>query len=68
MSNIIKQNSKEHQEILVEIEKINERLDDRYISRNDFAPVQRIVYGMVGILLTGIMYGLLKLIGTHGVL
>ena len=38
-----------------EIEEINEKLDKKYVTKIEFEPIKRIVYGVVGIILTGVI-------------
>src|SRR4030042_5936172 len=38
-----------------EVEKINKKLDDSYVTEDKFNPVKNIVYGMVGLILVGVL-------------
>lgn len=61
LSNIMNDNSKEHKLIMVKIDEINDSLEKAYVTKSEFTPVQKIVYGIVGIILTGVFGALLKL-------
>lgn len=41
---------------------IKNKLENRYISRDEFAPIKSIVYGLVGLILTGVVGALIALI------
>ena len=48
---------------LVEVQESRHSRDDaRYVSAEAFAPVKAVVFGMVGLLLTGVLLGLLALV------
>lgn len=47
------------------IEKINEKLDDKFVTKEAFAPVQRIVYGAVALILITVLGGILALVIIH---
>jgi len=65
MNNLIKQNSKEHEEILETIKVINEKLDQTFITKEQFDPVKRIVYGLVAIILTTVAGAIINSVLTH---
>jgi hypothetical protein len=44
------------------LSKIEQQLEDDYVSRSEFMPVQRIVYGMVGIILVAVLGALITLV------
>ena len=61
----VEETLREVSERLVRIETSLEQLkkrEDRYVSRLEFEPVKRIVYGMVGLILTSVVGALLGLI------
>lgn len=41
---------------------IEEQVTSRYISKEEFEPIKRIVYGMVGLILVGVVGALLTLV------
>ena len=45
-----------------DLDKIMDKLDKNYVTKAEFAPVQKIVYGMVGILATSVLIALLALV------
>lgn len=47
-----------------DLDAINRKLDNNYVTKSDFAPVKSIVYGMVGLMLTAIVVALLGIIIT----
>ena len=55
MKNLVQENSKEHTEILNEMNGINRKLDEAFVTKHEFAPVKGIVYGMVSIILATII-------------
>lgn len=48
-----------------DIEKINDKLDNTYVTRDEFAPVKNIVYGMVALILTLVLTAVVYLVVTH---
>jgi len=42
------------------LRQLSDRLDQHYVTREEFEPVQRIVYGLVGLVLLTVMGCLLK--------
>ena len=57
--------SKAEVEILVKLARIEERVEiicKNYVSRKEFEPVQRIVYGMVGVILVGVFVAIVALV------
>lgn len=45
-----------------DLELIRKNLDQNYVTRSDFLPVKNIVFGLVAIVLTSVVGGLLALI------
>jgi len=45
-----------------EVTEIKEHLESLYVTKDEFDPVKKVVYGLVGTLLTGIVVALLALI------
>lgn len=41
---------------------INDKLDDKYVTKDEFRPVRNVVYGMVGIILTAVILALVYLV------
>jgi hypothetical protein len=68
MNNLIEQNSKDHKEILSRIDSLVGQLEGNYIPKARFEPIEKIVYGLVGLLLTAFGVAVIKLVSTHGVL
>jgi hypothetical protein len=48
--------------IKISVTKIETLIENKYVPKSDFEPVRNIVYGMVGILLTGIVIAILTLV------
>lgn len=57
---------RDEREMLIRIDERTKGLDARYVKREEFLPVQRIVYGMAGLILVGVLLGLLGLVVLHG--
>ncbi|MFA6006932.1 MAG: hypothetical protein WC764_04395 [Candidatus Paceibacterota bacterium] len=49
-------------DLLVRIDEKLKAVIDNYVTKKEFAPVKIIVYGMVGIILTSVMGGLITLV------
>ena len=45
-----------------DLKEIKTRLEDKYVTAETFEPVKRLVYGLVTLLLTGVVGGLLALV------
>ncbi len=41
------------------LKKMEKKIEDHYVSRKEFVPVKTIVYGMVGLILTGVFTAML---------
>lgn len=44
------------------IDEISERMDKDYVTKNEFNPVRIIVYGLVGLILTAVIIGIVNII------
>lgn len=44
------------------ISDLSAKIDDNYITRQEFEPIRKLVYGLVALILTGVVGGLLTLI------
>jgi hypothetical protein len=44
------------------VENINRKLECQYVQRMEFDPIKRCVYGMVGIMLSALLVGLVSLV------
>ena len=44
------------------IKQIAESIDEKYVSKESFKPVQKVVYGLVGVILTSFMSGIIYFI------
>jgi len=49
------------------VDKIEKRMDDNYVLKSDFNPIQKIVYGMVALILTAVVIALISLVVKNGV-
>ena len=47
-----------------ELKEISEKLDKDYVSRDEFAPIKKIVYGMVGVILLAAVVAMVNLVIT----
>jgi len=47
-----------------ELKEISEKLDKDYVSRDEFAPIKKIVYGMVGVILLAAAVAMVNLVIT----
>ncbi len=45
-----------------DIAEIKEKLDQKYVSKEEFEPIKRIVYGLVGIVLTGVVVSIINVV------
>ncbi len=45
-----------------DVNDIKKTLENGYVTKDEFDPIRRIVYGMVGLILSGVVAGLLTLI------
>jgi len=45
-----------------EVTEIKQKLEDDYVTKAEFDPIKKIVYGVVGIILTGVIVALLGLV------
>lgn len=45
-----------------DLDKIMEKLDRNYVTKEEFVPVQRLVYGVVGLILTSVVVALVALV------
>ncbi len=60
MKNLIQTNSDDHKAILEQIECINKKLDEAFVTKVEFTPVKNVVYGLVGLLLTAVVVALVR--------
>lgn len=45
-----------------EVTQINEKLDNKYVTKEEFAPVKKVVYGMVTIVLVAVFTAVVYLV------
>ena len=45
-----------------DLDVINEKLDNGFVTKEEFAPVRNLVYGLVGLLLTGVIGSFLMVV------
>lgn len=45
-----------------DLDEIKEKLDNGFVTKAEFAPVKSIVYGLVGLILTGVTIALLAVV------
>lgn len=62
LKNLKEVNTNEHKSILTEIGCINQKLDDLFVTKDEFNPVKNIVYGLVGLVLVAVAGALIRLI------
>lgn len=43
------------------ISRINDQLDEKYVTKEEFGPIQKIVYALVALMLTGIVGAVISL-------
>ncbi len=63
--NTLEVTMKQVQTDIKEIKSLLLSMEDKFVTRKEFGPVQRIVYGMVGTVLTTVLAGLLYLVIAH---
>ena len=44
------------------VDEIKKKLDDNYVTQQEFEPIKKLVYGLVGLILTGVILALLGLV------
>lgn len=44
---------------------IEKKLESNYVTRDEFTPIKNLVYGLVGLILTGVVMALLGLVILH---
>jgi hypothetical protein len=53
-------------ELSDKIERVNEKLEEQYVTRKEFeaeiAPIKRVVYGALGVILTAVITGVVALV------
>lgn len=62
MDNLIKENSKEHRNILSKIEGIDDKLDKAFVTKTEFKPVKALVYGLVTMILVAFFTAIIRLV------
>lgn len=62
MKNLIKTNFDDHKNILEQIECINKKLDEAFVTKVEFDPIKKVVYGLVGLVLVAVGGALIRLI------
>ena len=62
VGNMVKTNNSDHAEILKKIEEINTKLDHNFVPINRYLPIEKIVYGMVTIILVGVVGAIIRLV------
>jgi len=65
VSNMIRENSEEHAEILKNIKCLSEKFDklpETFVSRSEFEPISKIVYGLVLLVVTTVVGAILKVV------
>ena len=65
MKNLIKTNSDDHKVILEQIKCINEKLDQAFVTKIEFAPVKNVVWGLLGTIGTVLIGYAVKVILSH---
>ena len=50
------------QELDTKIEKLPEEIEKKFVSQNEFQPIQRVVYGMVGAILLAAVWAFIDLV------
>ena len=58
----------QHTAVVTKLNKLEERMDEKFVTTIEFIPVRRIVYGLVGIILSGTVIALLALVINRGIL
>jgi len=44
------------------VNQINQKLERDYVTEQEFGPIKTVVYGMVGIILTGVLAAIIRLV------
>lgn len=50
-----------------DIKNLDSKIDNNYVTKTEFEPVQKLVYGLVGLILTSVVGALLYLVIQHDV-
>lgn len=53
-------------ELKKQFNNLEEKIDNNFVTKTEFDPIKRLVYGMVGIILTGVIVGILAIIIKKG--
>lgn len=48
-----------------DINAINQKLDDKYVTKDEFRPVRMVVYGMVTLILSAVILAIVYLVISH---
>ena len=62
VNNMQTQNSNDHERILAEIAKINEKLDGTYVTQSEFAPVKAIAYSLISLTSVAVLGAIVRLV------
>lgn len=62
MKNLIEENTKQHTLMMKKIDEVCVKLEDQFVSKDRFAPVEKLVYSLVGLILSSVVIGLLMLL------
>ncbi len=56
----------QHKTVVKKLASLETRMDERFVSQTEFTPVRRVVYGLVGLILSGTVVALLALVINGG--
>ena len=62
MKNFKEVNTNEHETIFKKLDCIDDKLNELFVTKDEFTPVKNVVYGMVGLVLTAVAGALIRLI------
>jgi hypothetical protein len=65
MNNLIDQNTKEHKEIVRMVTDINNKLDNMFLTKNEFEPYKWAIRLVGGAVITGLVAIFLEIVKTH---
>lgn len=53
-------------ELKTQFNNLEDKIDNNFVTKTEFDPIKRLVYGMVGVILTGVIMGILAIVIKKG--
>ncbi len=58
----------QHTAVVTKLNKLEERMDEKFVTQTEFTPVRKIVYGLAGLILSSTVIAILALVIKRGIL